>query len=140
MKVEIKRINSDYLLEANGASGIPVLMDNKSEENVQGSSPMELVLMGVGGCSAIDIISILKKQKQEISDYRVVIEAERKKIKEALPFDSILVKIHLEGNVSPEKAKRAAFLSFEKYCSVSLSLDPTISITYQVYVNGDLID
>ena len=64
MKVTLDRIDSDYLFEAKGSSGIPVLIDNKTRDEVKGSSPMELLLMGVGGCSAIDVISILKKQKQ----------------------------------------------------------------------------
>ena len=58
MKVSVKRINDDYLMEAKGASGVPVLMDHSGAEKVQGASPMELLLMGVGGCSAIDIIDI----------------------------------------------------------------------------------
>ena len=62
MKVTLDRKNNDYLFEAKGASGNSVMIDNKTVDEVKGSSPMELLLMGVGGCSAIDIISILKKQ------------------------------------------------------------------------------
>ena len=64
MKVTLERINDEYLFEAKGTSDIPVLIDNKGNDVVKGSSPMELLLMGIGGCSAIDIILILKKQHQ----------------------------------------------------------------------------
>ena len=71
MKVTLNRINDDYLLDAKGPNGVSVRIDNKTADAVQGASPMELVLMAIGGCNAIDIISILKKQRQPIDGYRV---------------------------------------------------------------------
>ena len=136
MKVTLDRIDSDYLFEAKGASGIPVLIDNKTRDEVKGSSPMELLLMGVGGCSAIDVISILKKQKQEIDSYHVEVEGERKEVKGAKPFEFISVNVYLEGDIDPAKALRAANLSFDKYCSVSITLEPSVTITYKVFLNG----
>ncbi len=136
MKVELNRINGDYLFEATGASGVPVYIDNKTGEEVKGASPMELVLMGVGGCSAIDVISILKKQRQEITSYHIEVLGEREEVKGAKPFKAIHVKVHLEGEITPEKAARAASLSFEKYCSVSITLEPAVKISYEVILNG----
>ena len=65
MEVVLERINDDYLFEVSNSNGHKVLLDNKSKTSgeVQGVSPMELLLMGVAGCSAIDIVSILNKQK-----------------------------------------------------------------------------
>ncbi len=65
MKVSLERINEDYLFEVSNENGQSVLLDNKSKEKgeVQGISPMELLLMGVAGCSSIDIVAILNKQK-----------------------------------------------------------------------------
>ena len=97
---------------------------------------MELLLMGVGGCSAIDVISILKKQKQEIDSYHVEVEGERKEVKGAKPFEFISVNVYLEGDIDPAKALRAANLSFDKYCSVSITLEPSVTITYKVFLNG----
>tara|TARA_R110002020_G_scaffold52875_8_gene148321 strand:+ start:1835 stop:2254 length:420 start_codon:yes stop_codon:yes gene_type:complete len=136
MKVTLDRIDSNYLFEAKGASGVPVLIDNKTTDVVRGSSPMELLLMGVGGCSAIDIISILKKQKQEITAYHIEVEGERKELKGAKPFEFIMVNVFLEGEITEEKALRAAKLSFEKYCSVSITLEPSVTIEYQIILNG----
>ncbi|MCB0453615.1 MAG: OsmC family protein, partial [Aequorivita sp.] len=82
MKVSLNRINDNYLFEAKGASGVPVLIDNKTEnEASKGASPMELLLMGVGGCNAIDIVMILKKQRQEITSYKIEVEGHRKEVR-----------------------------------------------------------
>jgi putative redox protein len=136
MKVTLERKNDEFLLEAKGASGISVMIDNKSSEPVKGSSPMELILMGVGGCSAIDIIHILKKQRQEITGYKVEVEGERYDLDEAKPFKSMSCHVMLEGTIDPDKAKRAADLSFLKYCSVSKTFDSVVDITYTVSLNG----
>lgn len=139
MAVSIKRINDDYLMEAKGASGVPLLMDNSTVESVQGNSPMELLLMGVGGCSAIDIIHILKKQRQIIDSYKVEIDGETQEVLDAKPFKSMNLKIYLEGDIPADKVIRAAALSFEKYCSVSITLQASVEITYQLFLNGDNI-
>ena len=139
MKVSIERINDDYLMEAKGASGVPVLMDHSEAENVQGASPMELLLMGVGGCSAIDIIYILKKQRETIDSYTMEIEGETTEVRDAKPFKTMAVKIYMEGNISAEKLKRAAALSFEKYCSVVITMEATVDVSYQVYLNSERI-
>lgn len=136
MKVTLKRINDDYLFDAKGPNEVSVLIDNKTGNTVQGAGPMELILMAVGGCNAIDIISILKKQRQPVNAYSIIVTGKRKEVREARPFESIHVEVHLEGDVVPAKAKRAAALSFEKYCSVSITLEGSVAITYQVFVNG----
>ena len=136
MKVTLERINDNYLFEAKGANNIPVYIDNKTDADVKGASPMELVLMAVGGCNAIDIIYVLKKQRQEIQSYRVEVEGERLEGPAAKPFKSIHVTVFSEGDIAEEKAKRAAALSFEKYCSVSLTLTGCVDVTYQIVLNG----
>ena len=66
-------------------------------------------------------------------------EGERVQVDEAKPFKSIKVKFFLEGEIDPKKAKKASELSFEKYCSVSKTLEPNVEITYEVSVNGELV-
>lgn len=136
MKVTLDRLNDDYHFEGKGPTGASVYIDNAPKGEAKGASPMELLLMSVGGCSAIDVISILKKQRQEITAYHVEVEGSRKEVKEAKPFESIHVKIFLEGDITPAKAKRAALLSFDKYCSVSISMEGSIKVSHQILING----
>ncbi len=137
MKVTLQRINDDYYFELLNERGHKVYLDNKKEFGGHdlASSPMELLLMGVAGCSAIDIISILKKQKQTITNYYAEVTGVRIPIGEAKPFKSIVVTVFLEGDIIIEKAQKAARLSFEKYCSVSKTLAPSVEIKYQIKVN-----
>ena len=136
MKVTLKRINDDYLFEAKGNSDVPVYIDNKTDDSPKGVSPMELLLMGVGGCSGIDVVSILKKQRQEITSYKMEVEGQRKEVREAKPFEAIHVTLYLEGKIDEAKAIRAAELSFEKYCSVSITLEASVKVTYNIVLNG----
>ena len=137
MKITLKRINDDYHFELQNERGHTLYLDNKSEFGGHdlAPSPMELLLMGVAGCSSIDIISILKKQRQTITHYYTEVEGVREPIEEAKPFKKITVTIILEGDIDEIKAQKAAQLSFEKYCSVSKTLEPTATISYQVKVN-----
>ena len=136
MKVTLDRINDDYLFEGKGPNNVSVLIDNKTEEEVKGAGPLELLLMAVGGCNAIDIIYVLKKQRQTVTSYHVEVEGFRKEVRHARPFEAIHVTVHLDGDIAPEKALRAASLSFEKYCSVSITLEKSVKITYDVILNG----
>lgn len=136
MKVTLQRLNDDYLFEGSNASGAKILLDNTSEPNAKGVSPMESVLMAVAACSGIDIVSILKKQRQVITSFSAEIEGERIAVDEAKPFKTIIIKFHLEGEIDLSKAQRAAKLSFEKYCSVSKTFEPNVDVQYSVSVNG----
>ncbi len=141
MKIQLKRIDNDYHFELKNERGHVTYIDSKAAVGGHdlAPSPMEYVLMGVAGCSAIDVISILKKQRQEITDYRAEVDGSRVEIDGAKPFKEIEVTVYLEGTIAPEKAKRAAQLSFEKYCSVSKTLEPTAEIKYKVVVNNEEI-
>mgnify|MGYP000459164042 CR=1 FL=1 len=138
MEVSLERINQDYLFEVTNPNGHKVLLDNKSKSSglVEGISPMELLLMGVAGCSAIDIVAILNKQK--INPRVLKMEVKGLRHEEQVPalFYQIDILIYLEGDFSAEKAKRAAQLSYDKYCSVSKTLEPTATINHKVILNG----
>ena len=141
MKITLNRINDDYLFECTNSVGNSILLDNLSaSENSKGVSPMESLLMAVAGCSGIDMVSILKKQRQEVTDFKAEVEGERVQLDEAKPFKTIMLKFFVEGNIDPKKAERAAALSFEKYCSVSKTLEPNVTVNYEVYVNGEKIE
>ena len=137
MKITLNRLNDDYLFECTNQAGNKILLDNTSQPNAQGVSPMESVLMAVAGCSGIDMVSILKKQRQVIDDFSAEVEGERIQVEEAKPFKSISVKFFLKGDIDPRKALKAAELSFEKYCSVSKTIEPNVTVDYEVYVNSE---
>ena len=101
---------------------------------------MELLLMGIAGCSSIDIISILNKQKVVFDSLEIDVDGDRVD----KPAPSLFTKVHatvrVSGKVNPEKIYRAAELSFTKYCSVSLTLSATSDISFSVIVNNTLYD
>ena len=125
------------MFECSNQNGHSILIDNTSKEGATGVSPMETVLMAVAGCSGIDVVSILKKQRQTITDFKAEVEGERVQVDDAKPFKHIKVIFKLEGDIDPKKAQKAAELSFEKYCSVSKTLEPNVDVSYEVFVNGE---
>lgn len=135
MKIDLKRINDDFLFECTNSAGNKILLDNTSQPDAKGVSPMESLLMAVAGCSGIDMVNILKKQRQEIIEFFAEVEGERIPMDEAKPFKKITVKFFLKGNIDPQKAEKAAQLSFEKYCSVSKTMEPNVEINYEVIVS-----
>ncbi len=131
MKIRIKWNDGvSFLGETEG--GHKVLMDGAPEVGGRnlGLRPMELVLMGTGGCTASDVVMILKKSRQDISDCIVEIEAERA-TKDPKVFTRIHYHFILTGNnLKPPQVDRAINLSAEKYCSASIMLGKTAEITH----------
>lgn len=95
----------------------------------KGARPMELLIMGLGGCSGIDVINILKKQKIDLKNFKISIHAERDP--DAIPslFKTIEVTFLFDKDIDQNKAERAVSLSMEKYCSVAKTLEKTATIT-----------
>lgn len=124
-------------MEASNEDGNTIHMDSSPDIGGEGKGmrPMQLLLAAVGGCSAIDVILILKKQKQIIESFEVEVDGEREKIEDYSLFRDICLHFKLKGKVDPDKAERAVKLSIEKYCSVSKTLEPTAHITYKVTVS-----
>ena len=123
--------------EAESASGHQLLMDGSTEyggEN-RGARPMELILMGLGGCASFDMVTILKKARQDIVDVRCELSAQRS---DSIP--AVFTKIHLHFVVSgrkvkPNQVEKAMHLSAEKYCSASKMLsDGGVAITHDFEV------
>jgi putative redox protein len=133
MKVELKRADKDYHMVAVGSAGVPVHIDGAEAigGHNAGARPMELLLMGLGGCSVIDVISILRKQKIEVDDLTVTIEGEREK--DVIPslFTDISVHFKFKGDLEENKIKRAVELAMEKYCSAAATLRKSAAITYK---------
>ena len=132
MKIVLKRLNQDFHLEASNESGNTVHIDASPAigGGGEGARPMELLIMGLGGCSSIDIISILKKSRQPLEDLQVEINAEREQGKEPALFTTIHAHYVLTGDLQESHVKRAVDLSLEKYCSVARVLEKSATITW----------
>jgi putative redox protein len=124
IQIELKRVQGDFGFEARDAAGHTVRMDSSPETGGAnfGIRPMQMLLMGLGGCSGIDIVSILKKQRQSVEGFQMHIEGERQQGKEPTLWQSVRVIFELKGQIDPDKAKKACELSMEKYCSVAATL------------------
>ncbi len=131
MKARIKWKDGMSFLGESG-SGHAVLMDGPPEAGGRnlGLRPMEMLLLGTGGCAAFDVMLILKKGRQAVSDCVVEIEAQR-----AAQDPKVFTHIHfhfiLTGkNLQPQQIERAISLSAEKYCSASIMLGKTAEMTH----------
>lgn len=124
VKVELERVNGAFGFEAKDSNGHSVRIDTSPETGGEdfGVRPMQLLLMGLGGCSGIDILSILKKQRQNVTNFRMRIEGDREPGKDLSLWKDITIVFEFEGDVELEKAEKACALSMEKYCSVSETL------------------
>ena len=140
MQVELVRVDDAFHFEASGMSGVPVQID--AAENIgghnAGARPMELLLMGLGGCTAIDVLLIMKKQRQVVEDLKISVSGEREKIEgtEMTPFNKIHVHFKFIGTtISEDKAKKAVEMSMEKYCSATAQLRASAEVTHTFEVN-----
>ena len=122
----------DMIYVAQSPSGHAVVMDGPPElggHNL-GPRPMEMLLMGLGGCPAIDVVNILRKSRQDLRDCEVQLEAQRAD-SDPKVFTEIHVHFILSGkNLSAKHVERAIQLSAEKYCSASIMLGQTARITH----------
>ena len=138
MKMHLKRIDDAFNFQATAENGNTVLMDGSKEigGNEKGIGPMQMLIAAIGGCSAIDIVMILKKQKQEITSFEMEINGERELNKEPSLWQDIHIDFILKGNIDADKAQRAIELSMDKYCSVSKTLEAAgAKITYALKLN-----
>jgi len=136
--IELARISGDYGFEARDENGHVVKMDSSPESGGQnyGVRPMQMLLMGLGGCSAIDVIMILKKQRQDVRDYKMIIKGDREVGKEPSLWKQIVIEFHIYGNVDEDKAKKAVELSLTKYCSVAATLTGSgTTITTETFIH-----
>ncbi len=122
--IQINRVEGDFGFEAKDTNGHTLRLDTSDETggNNFGVRPMQSLLMGLGGCSGIDIISILKKQRLIPEEFSMKIKGEREKGKEPSLWESVHIDFELKGNIDKEKAERACALSINKYCSVAETL------------------
>jgi len=142
MRIVLDRVDDAFHFEAKNEEGNIVHIDGAPAIGGSGAGarPMQLLVMGLGGCSAIDIVLILKKQRQVIEDLQIVLDAERHEDRIPATFKKIHVSYNFKGDLDPKKVKRAVSLGIEKYCSVTKILEETCDITFESKINGELVE
>jgi putative redox protein len=131
MKARVKWVHDrTFLGESHSGHGVVMGASQGPDSPALGASPMELLLLGMGGCTAIDVVDILQRGREPIEDCVAEIEAER-----ASEVPKVFTRIHVHfvvtgPGLSPTKVERALKLSAEKYCSASIMLGKTADITH----------
>ena len=133
MKIHLKRIDDAFHLEASNELGNKIEMDGapKIGGSDKAARPMEVLLMSMAGCSSMDVLDILRKQRQNVEDFRIELDAEREKDKTPALFTDIHLHFFLHGDLDAKKVERAVNLSMETYCSVAKIVEKTAKITWE---------
>ena len=138
MQAIVKRIGRDRLGlvgKAESAHWIPMDTSLAGDGHAAANSPMELVLLAVGGCTAMDVLGILKKKRIVLDDFEVALEAERADSHPRL-FTSIKLIYHFTGRgLMRSDLEQAVALSQDKYCSVAAMLRATVPLSYAIEVH-----
>lgn len=138
MKARVKWVEGLTMLGESG-SGHGVIMDGPPELGGRnlGVRPMEMLLLGMGGCTQVDVLSILRKARQQVTDCVVELSAERAP-EDPKVFTRIHVRYVLTGKgLDPKRVEHAIRLSAEKYCSASIMLGATAAITHDFEIRED---
>ncbi len=138
--LEATRTHGDFGLTIKDATGNSMQIDIPIDQGGEGKGlrPMQTVLAALCGCSSVDIVSILKKQKQNVTNFTIVVDGNREEGKEPSLWQNISLVFSLTGIIDEAKAYRAAELSVNKYCSVAETLRRAgAAITWKVIVNGN---
>lgn len=133
MKIKVNRLDNAFHLKASNELGRAIEMDGapKIGGSDKAARPMEVLLMSLAGCSSMDVLDILNKQRQHVEDYRIEIDAEREKEKTPALFTDVHVHFILKGDLNEKKVERAIRMSMETYCSVTKILEKTAHITWE---------
>ena len=135
--ITLKRTDSDYQFQTVDETGQVMTMDIPEDQGGHGNGvrPMRALLSALGGCSGVDLVMILNKQKENIEHYEMEISGERAEGKEPSLWETIHIVFKLKGSMTKEKAEKACALSIDKYCSVAATLRAAGAvITWEVVI------
>ncbi len=136
-RIHLKQIDQDYQFVTTDEAGQQLTMDIPVDQGGHGNGvrPMQALLSALGGCSAVDIVMILKKQKETIEKFEMIIDGERQVGKEPALWETIHIIFQLKGTMTKERAEKACALSMDKYCSVAATLRAAgANITWSVEI------
>jgi len=137
-KVTLTRTDDKFHFVGRNEHGNSLHLDTAVDEggSGQGVGPMQAVAMALGGCSGIDIVIILDKQRQDLQKFDTVITYDRDENETPALFTKLHVHYEFEGNLDQDKVRRAVDLSINKYCSVAKILEKSATITVSWSING----
>jgi len=136
MKIYLKRTNQAVRFEATNERGHTVNIEGSKDIGGEDSapSPTELLLMSQAGCTAIDVVELLKKMRQPLEHLEIETEGFRAQDQVPKVFKRIHLHYKLYGNINPAKAEKAISMSIEKYCTISKMIDQVAMITHSFEV------
>ena len=135
--ITLKRTDNDYQFQTLDETGQVMTMDIPADQGGHGNGvrPMQALLSALGGCSGVDLVMILNKQKEIIEHYEMEISGERAEGKEPSLWETVHIVFKLKGSMTKEKAEKACALSIDKYCSVAATLRAAGAvITWEVVI------
>lgn len=137
MKVTLERKNKAVHFVTTNEEGSSIDLDGSPEIGGEGKGvrPMELMLMGIAGCSSIDLVIFLEKMRQPLEDIKVEVDATRREGEVPSLFKTITLHYQLFGQLDEDKVVKAIKLSLEKYCSVAKILEHSATIDYTYSIN-----
>ena len=124
-KLHLTTINEGRQFVGQSGSGHQVVMDDAQGNS--GAKPIELALLALGGCTAFDVIAILRKMRQRVTGYDIELQAEQRPDPPTV-FTHVTIKHKLSGCIEPQAVQKAIHLSEGKYCSVSAMISKTANI------------
>ncbi|RYD74785.1 MAG: OsmC family peroxiredoxin [Sphingobacteriales bacterium] len=139
MNINLIRKSGKFNFEAENEGGFTVELDAKAAIGGEGKGfrPMEMLLIGLGGCSGIDMVNVLTKQKEPLDDIKIAINATRRDEEMPPIFNEIDIHFELTGDLNPTKVERALAMTFDKYCSVSNILGRSAKINFTYEIKGN---
>lgn len=138
MKIEVKYVDGmTFVGKGESNHWIPMDASESAGGSGAGTSPMELLLIGLAGCTGVDVVLIMKKRKKPVHKFDIEVEAERAK-----EHPKVYNKIHIiykfwGDNLDENELKRAIELSENKYCSASAMLSKTAQLSYEIQINPE---
>lgn len=137
MKIMLERIDNAFKIRARNEAGYEVITDASKEigGSEDGFRPMQLMLASLGSCSVIDVVNLLNKQKLDLKDIKVLVDAVREEGKLPALFTTIHLHYDIFGDLDEAKVRRAIEWSVDKYCSAARILEKTATITWDFTIH-----
>lgn len=136
MEITLRRKNDAVHFEASNSDGNTVQIDGSPAVGGEGKGfrPMEMLLAALAGCASMDLVPILRKQRQQVDDISVTVRGVRAEGVVPAPFEQVELVFAVSGGVNRAAAERAVALAVEKYCSVAETLSEAVRISWRVEI------